>query len=250
MDHLIQVFVTTFNRPALLLALLRDLAEQRCCLLRRSKWDVRLSVYDDCSTADYTSVERFVAFHGWVSFRRNPYNQGKREYWSTFNDIFAEMRASGAGYFVILQDDVELCRDFFRVALDYWRGILDENKIALNILCDNRSGKHNWTGMHTARVRFPNADVILSGWLDGMWLGTRKTLGVLEHRMDPISPLRWRHDPLLSSGVGRQITMRLTQAGFNIYTVSKSLVRLLPCDSLMHPTGRKRDPIYEVRFHG
>jgi len=65
----------------------------------------------------------------------------------------------------------------------------------------------------------------------------RSSLAALSFRMIPIDPERWRNDPTLSSGVGRQLTRRLRKRA-RIYQCYPPLVFHGSEESQMNPSAR------------
>ncbi|MCC6156525.1 MAG: glycosyltransferase [Deltaproteobacteria bacterium] len=241
----VHVFIPTYNRPENLLILLRQIEEES------EGYRVAVDVFDDASTADYSLVEQWIAsVKTPVTMHRHEENRGKRGFWKTFNDIFRIMIASPEDSMVILQDDAEICTRFFDAILEYWSAITDKRKIALNIqrriLCDG----HIWQAKEGTLMSLDGRKVWFSGWFDGMWFGTRDTLEALSYCVHAMDPRRWDGDPLLSSGVGQQLTDRLNTAGYNIYMPFESLVRMIPGKSFMNPDVRATQEIREVNFRG
>ena len=228
------VVVMTCERPNLLVRLLRDLRRQEESI------KLRVRVYDDASLSDYGPVRSVLKEDGHVYVRAGT-SHGLRDHWRWFSLALSQLRSEDAEYFLFIQDDMRPCTDFLRKLLQVWDSIEDPRKIALNPLVDaGRVAVSCWTGISPRRV----GDVELTGWVDGVFLCTRRLLEQLEFCIEPVPVSRWRCKPELSSGVGADISRRLCNQGFNIYRTLQSLVAHVSHDSLMHP-GRR---VETVRF--
>ncbi len=239
------VFIPTFNRAENLLVLLAQLEQES------AGFDVAVDVFDDASTADYSRVEEWIRSAKIpVAMHRHATNRGKRGFWKTFNDAFRIMVTAPRDAMVVLQDDAELCEGFFDAVIEYWSAIDDARKIAMNIQRNNLGDGQIWQAKEGTLMALRDRSIWFSGWFDGMWFGTRDTLEALSYVVHPIDPRRWDQDPLLSSGVGQQLTDRLNTAGYNIYMPSQSLVRMIPGVSHMNPEARAKLEIREINFRG
>ena len=70
----------------------------------------------------------------------------------------------------------------------------------------------------------------------------RAFFALLRHRMVPVHPNRWRRKPTISSGVGKQLTVRLRGRG-NVYQTNPPLVRHGGLVSEMNPEARALRPL-------
>ncbi|MCL4234345.1 MAG: glycosyltransferase family 2 protein [Deltaproteobacteria bacterium] len=240
-----RVFIPTYDRAENLHLLLTQLEREAV------GFDVAVDVFDDASTRDYGCVEdwsRTAALP--VTMHRNTTNRGKSGFWRTIDDTFRVMVNAPQDATVMLQDDAEICSGFFGALLDLWHAIGDERKIAMNIQHDTRGPGHIWQAKEATPWACGDRRLWLSGWFDGLWFGTRDTMEALSYHVHPVDPRRWDKDPLLSSGVGQQLTDRLNTAGYNIFMPDESLVRMIPCESHMNPESRMLHDIREVNFRG
>jgi len=212
-------YITTYNRPSGVLAVLRDLAREAS--RNAGTYDIRVRVYDDCSAKDYAAVRQYIKAQGW-EYVRAERNHGKRRYWEWLTYIYQDLRkAPAANYYVQLPDDVRLCGRFLTRLISQWSAIRDPKKIALNPLHDRgRSTGTCWTGIPPTRA----GDVDRVGWVDLCLLSTRDYFTALKWRVPPISEDRWKGAAGVSSGVGAQISMRLVSSGRTMYRSSRSLV--------------------------
>jgi hypothetical protein len=233
----VRVLVTTYERPGALQRLLEDLVETRAA------HDVSVVVYDDASKADYARCHALVEREGW-SWVRASQNHGKRRFWAWINRIFADQRDRTESVFLMLQDDVRLCDRFFDRALNLWNTVTDKSGATLNLMRDARTQTGIWTG-------HPGLDcgpVFLSGWVDGIYLAHRRCLSTLDYRVDAVAPVRWQKDPRKSSGVGQQLSGRLSKAGMRMYAVKHSLLVHASGDSKLNPVERRENPLTTTHF--
>ena len=227
------VLVTTYNRPEMLLDLLHDIAREADGL------PVRVVVFDDGSTEDYSAAVSFMGARGWEY--RKVENHGKEKYWDLTGKLFAAAKEAGAKYYLQLPDDVRLCEDFFDVILRYWRAIPDDKKIALNPLRDAlRLNVGCWSGITPKS----GLQVDQVGWVDMCYLAEREFFELLDWRMLPI-----HNRPLhLGSGVGQQITARLLEAGRSFYRAGRSLVVHVVAESRMNKMTRLQESMRVDNF--
>jgi FkbM family methyltransferase len=235
------VAITTCDRPELLGRLLDDLERE----MPPEGIDVR--VYDDASARSYANIEARLRARGW-SYLRASRRHGKQEWWRWWNTILADLRSTNASTFVVLQDDMRLCRDFVSRSRALWSSITDPRKASLFLHldeCTTPVGGTRWTPVRTRQV----GAVFESGWVDcTAFLCERRTLDALAWKVDPISPARWRPNPLLGSGVGAQLSARLHRRRLTMYRANESLTLHADGVSQMNPDARRRQPMRTVRF--
>ena len=80
------------------------------------------------------------------------------------------------------------------------------------------------------------------GFVDCGFFCNREVLEMLEFKINPIDPKRFRNKSI-SSGVGEQLTARINKLGIPIYRPVKSLAYHGNHPSVMHPQLRKSDKI-------
>lgn len=228
----VQVNIITYNRPARLLCLMRDLDEQRFP-------GVRVSIFDDGSDADYTPVKALLRP---ADEYRRMHHHGKTHWWKLVRTVHQSMRRRKARYYITLDDDLRLCRDFFGRAIDFWERIEDPSKVAL---CLHRDKREDCWGSGPSVVR---GHVRKTGWLECAFLTRR---GYYESLRFTASPVRrpWHQRPELGSGVYRTISTTLRKRHRNIYGVVESLVVHAGVhDSQMNSFARSRRPLRTVNF--
>jgi hypothetical protein len=231
----IAVAIPTYNRPKLLVRLLKQIDQAA------KGFNVNIYVFDDGS-----EHEASVTIDGIRDELRNISNitvtrfenHGKKRYWQLVNLIFERLEESNSKYFYYLGDDLEVAETFFEESIHAWESIQDEKKMSLNLLCDSRT--KSWTDFERVKVDFDEFSVYQNQWLDMIMMCDSKLVG---QRVDPISLSRWDVKPLLSSGVGAQLSTRLHSTGKSMYQVIRSLVQHGNHDSLMNPEERRLNPL-------
>jgi FkbM family methyltransferase len=223
----VTVVITTYNRPDSLRRLLES--------LMADAGDLRVDcrVYDDRSTVPYSAMpagsERFR-----ITYVEMERHHGKQEYWRIVDRIFSDLQHSQSRYYVQIPDDVTAQPGFLRHAIETYQQIQDPDKICLNLYLDcHRIGKANWTATLPQIERHNGVSVFKTGWIDLCYLAERRFFETLSFRIDPIGPERWRRNPLLSSGVGMQITHRLQGRG--LYQVRQGYLASASVPSAMNP---------------
>lgn len=234
----LRVIVFTYERPDSLDALLRDI--EAC----REHHEISVVVYDDASRANY-AVPRATLERLGGAYIRSPRNHGKRQFWRWVSHAYSDQRARTERLYVTLPDDMRLCDRFFDRVLNTWRRIIDPHKVALN-LCrdDSRDGKTCWTD----QVPIDCGPVFDVGWVDGAVLCNRRYFSALGWKLRPVRLTRWSENPLASSGVGQQISLRLSGKGLHMYGVKRSLVAHVGGPSKMNPIERRQNPLRALHF--
>lgn len=235
---LCSVAIPTHQRPDGCLDILRDLAEQTIAD------GLTVTVYQDGGDADYSAARAFVIARGWRWVRHDEAG-GKRLYWSRMNRVWADWRAAPSPHLVYLADDLRLTPRGLEQLLSEWASIPDAKRGFLNPLRDaSRAGKPCWTKLAARAV----GTVDQVGWNDCIYLTSPSALAVLGWALQPIDPNRWVKAPLLSSGVGEQISRRMVEAGWSLWQVGRSLVDHVGHESMMNPSERATHPLRALGF--
>ena len=216
------VAITSYNRKQSLFNLVSHIMDESV--------NVDIIVFDDCS--DFEGVNTPV-----FKFIKSPEHRGKAGFWRTFNDIFAYCKEHEYDYYIILPDDVEPCPEFVKEAIASYENA--GKPICLSPLLTNRSllpGISRW-----GRKPIERKDgYYLTHYFDCCGIMRREFFEALDWHLDPIVP---HPDPHRSSGVGRQITLRLQEQGKRMCHVERTLLTIVPSDSQMNPEERKRHPM-------
>jgi hypothetical protein len=243
------VLMTTFERPEPAQSTLRCLASAleeagRNQVVRRS----RVVVLDDASSS--TTVDalrdglaRILPSNSVLLVAKT--NQSKKAYWRNHALLHRIALRLPARHTLFLQDDLEFDASMISESIRIWSEISDPMKRVLYLLRlpdDEVDGR--WVRFR--REAGPTTDVDRTQWFDlQAFLVDPSFFRSLHHRVYPVPVSRWRRRPLLSSGVGEQLTLRLQGLG-NIYQVRDSLVRTGRTQSLMNPESRARRPFRNV----
>lgn len=243
------VGITTYNRPALLTALLDQLVVAEHAGVR-----LAVCIVDDASTVcgQPGSADKFCRRPGWHAFR-NQTRRGKRGFWQSYDDLLKAFRHSDADVFVSLPDDCRLSRDFFGGLEAIFDCDARPNVINFHRDDGERSRTGCWSsGPPTLLDAMPSHagfNLLLEevGWVDGFTAMRRLTVADLNFEVRPIVRA-WDRNPLLGSGVGAQLTLRLRDLGLMVVRPRISLVRHLDGPSVMNAQARSQDPLATVHF--
>lgn len=235
------VVITTYARPDGLALLLDDIERAE------PAGGVDVRIYDDATANPDEAFAQRVQERGWT-YRRAPANHGKRGWWRWWNTILADLRRSSAERFYVLQDDMRLCEDFFARSAQLWAEIIDPRKASLYLHVSAERGELGsrcWTGVRATRA----GPVVHCGWVDcAAFLCDRRLFEALQWRLDPIAERHWVGNDTMSSGVGRQMSVRAEQAALGLYRVADSLAVHDGSPSLMSAAARRRWSMETVRF--
>lgn len=216
------IVITTYQRPRMCKRLIKQI---------RAQFDGEIWVYDDGSTEDYTEIRELA--DRYVKTR----NHGKKEYWKLINRIFSDLEGVSFDYVVKLDDDLQLVDRAIPKAVQLFES-LPNPKYALNILADSRLGKPSWTGIKSVKC----GEYWRTGWVDMIWMANRDFFKALEWEIREPNLDIWKENPLASSQVGKQISLRLCSKGA-FYQVNETLVTHGQHESQMNPIERKINPL-------
>jgi len=219
---IINIIITTYNRDKMLHDLLVDIRREK------GEYKIHTQIFDDASS-DYAEIKSPGYYYSRVHY-------GKHGYWALWDKIFGMVIK--ADYYIVLPDDVRLCKDFFQKAVNLFDGIKDGKKICLSLLSDKRISHPNWGSDKPKNA----GDVILTGWNDLCFISTMRFWKELRG-INPIPASRWTSDKNRSSGVGEQISYRLRARGFNMYHTTGSLVAHGDHESKMNQDERLIHPL-------
>ena len=219
------VAITSYNRPSSLVDLVVELAEEP---------NVDIVIFDDKSDVFPEVINKYPYVAKVIT---NPEHRGKEGFWKTYNDMMAYIKDRPEyEYIIILPDDVEPCPNFIEEAINAY---INCGGICISPLLTNRSlapGISRW-----GRKPIERKDgYYLTHYFDCAGVMRRDFFDALHWLLAPIAP---NPDPHRSSGVGRQITLRLQEQGKRMCHVDRTLLTIVPSDSQMNPEERKRHPM-------
>ncbi len=233
----LMVILTTYGRPGAAARVLDQLREAlaHAGLTRRSA----LLVMHDACGQNYGLARELASRASptvlWLDARER---FGKAGFWKMHQTAFVVAGAWRPKLALYLQDDVELEPDFLLRALELWRSTaVDPRRRVLYLFS---SSDDEARGRWVRFARRARDRCRLTNWFDlQAFLVDSAFFDLLEHRMVPIHPNRWKRQPELSSGVGRQLTLRLFGRG-HVYQAWPPLIVHGAAPSMMNPEARAR----------
>lgn len=218
------VAITSYNREKSLWALVDKLLEYENC---------KIIIFDDLTP----NIDK-SRLGGRVTMHQPDEHCGKANFWKTYNDMMAYIKDRPEyEYIIILPDDVEPCPEFVKECIAAYENA--GRPTCLSPLLTNRSlapGISRW-----GRKPIERKDgYYLTNYFDCAGVMRRDFFEALHWLLAPIAP---NPDPHRSSGVGRQITLRLQEQGKRMCHVERTLLTIVPSDSQMNPEERKRHPM-------
>lgn len=227
----IHVAIPTFNREDMLHRLVLQIIKEA------KDWSITTGIYDDCSLMPTRIPTAFTIPHKLYRFMNN---HGKKYYWALADRIFKDFQKTDADFLTYLADHLILKPGFFDSLMKAWNTIQEPAKAALSFFYDaSRRGKPCWGKFEPVR----HGDFWLTQWVDMAFLAPRHALEVLNFDVFPIDPARWNKNPLLSSGVGQQLSQRLRKLGLKMYHLDQNLADHGTHASHLNPHARRMTPL-------
>lgn len=227
--------ITTYNRPDAC----RDVLSALHAAL--AGVDAFVLVLNDRSDSDYADTrargaELFGARLLWLDARKR---MGKPGFWKAYQVAFLVARALQPEHALFLQDDLAFAPTLFASIRAQWDATAgDPLRRVLYLFSsdeDERFGR--WV---RARRREVGNGLRRTQWFDlQAFYVDRAFFELLAYRMIPIHRNRWRRKPRISSGVGKQLTLRLFRRA-NVYQSYPPLVFHGGCESQMNPDARAK----------
>lgn len=202
------IVITTYNRTEMLQNLLTQIENLK------KHYKIFVLIFDD---AGNQKIETNKHYQKKISLYPN---NGKRKYYNIINSTFSALKNISSEYYIYLPDDVSLVDNFFDETKRIYESINFSDKICLSILTDGRVNRTNWTNFKSIDY----GEYYKTQWNDLCFISKRNFFEKLNFNILPISPNRWRTNNNLSSGVGQQISLRLSNLGLGMYHTKKTLV--------------------------
>lgn len=203
-------------RERALLLVLRDACRQDYAHARRQALDVASS----CLWLD--ARERF----------------GKARFWQVYQTAFLLARHYRPARALFLHDDVEFEADLLERADELWSATAADPLRRVLYLFSSRDDEAGGRWIKFPRQELPGQQCRLTNWFDlQAFLVDQAFFELLQYRLIPIHANRWKRDPALSSGVGRQFTLRL-RGRATVYQAWPPLVKHGSEPSVANPEAR------------
>ena len=238
----LMVVVTTYNRPQAAAKLLSRLSD--ALRARGLEGRTALLVLHDACDRDYAEARALAQAAAprclWLDARQR---LGKAGFWKMHQTALLIARAWRPQRALYLQDDIDFDPDFLTRTDELWRATdHDPLRRVLHLFAsqdDEEEGR--WVSFTRRDLR--GAGCRLTSWFDlSAFIVDRRFFELLDYRMVPIHPNRWKRKPEVSSGVGRQLTLRLFRRA-HVYQAWPPLVRHGSQPSVMNPEARLRRPM-------
>lgn len=233
------VWINTFNRTKELSLLLSDIYKNQ------DNYQIKIFVLDDCSNESYIPTLRKFSSKLDITYQRVNYNHGKKNYWKLCNYALQYIKSeeNNYRYFIKLDDDCRLVPDFFKKNINIWETINDNKKVSLNFLLDSREGQSVWTKISPKLLNFGSISVYQTQWVDMNFFCENRMFKALGYKISKQTERRWLYSPEMSSGVGKDISVRLSGIGLNLYLTTQTLVIHTDHTSRMNPEERFKTPL-------
>ena len=241
------VVVTTYHRAASCAQVLESL---RRAIDRAGSPSTALLVFHDRDPNDAADAAAYEATHAlardlfgtnlaWLETRQH---LGKAEYWRTFQTSFLAARQLQPRYALYLQDDLQFSDSLLVDTLQLFDATKADPLRRVLYLFSSQEDEPNGRWIRFRR-KPAGAGLLLTQWFDlQAFFADRAFFELLAYRMIPIHPNRWRRKRSLSSGVGRQLTIRLRRHA-HVYQAFPPLVFHGAEPSEMNPAVRAHQPL-------
>lgn len=231
------VVVMTHARPAPCERLLRLLA--RAIEVAGQSGQTALAVLRDADGSDYSRARSAAAeIPGpglWLESRAW---LGKSGFWRSYQTAFSIARLWRPEQCLFLHDDVEFESDLLVRADTLWSATSDDPARRVLYLFSSEGDEPEGRWIKHRRKEMPAKLARQTNWFDlQAFMVDRRFFELLDYRIIPVHPNRWRRKPSLSSGVGRQLTVRLFGRA-NTYQAWPPLVCHGAEPSLANPEAR------------
>lgn len=184
-------------------------------------------ILDDCS--DYKLEGDNVL--------QNKVNGGKYNFWQQWQVAFDWVRLTDYDYYIFMPDDFTNM-DCDRLLSTYKELDKEYGSVVLNLINDGRV--QEWRAFKPKHYD----NYVNIGFTDCGFMTSRDVIQKLEFYIKPVS-VEWFR-VANSSGVGSQLTKRMSKAGVNFFKPVKSFCYHGEHDSVMHPEERIKNPLVSL----
>lgn len=218
------VCITHYNRPDMLRRLVTQLFQQG----GMSVWPV---VFDDCSLLPPPRLPG-------ASVVQHIRRYGKDRFWMTVRECLQLAKKAEFDYFILLQDDLELCDRFFHRVMETWEAVGRTGNV-VNLLTDqHRAGRSIWGQPPPEHHDMGGLHLVKCNWTEPIFFTDRAALEKLDYEVHPIDAVEG-----LGTRVGKQISSRWNDAGVRIWQAQETFVHHGTHESVMHPELRRITPL-------
>jgi len=213
----IAILTTYCERPDLLKKLVQSVKKA----VDADRYEIDHYILDDASEKVLGSLGKYEESGYTIFVTRHEIRYGRPRYWETMNELFGQVKDGGYDFIFSLQDDMEVCTDFFDRAFHVYSQV-PKNSM-LMFLLDDRVMKRD--AGFTYQIIDGCASMIPSQLLNAIgWV------------IEPIPSSRTR----MSSGVWRQLSYRLVDesSGARIFYSNYSLAYHHGDESQLNPSTR------------
>lgn len=163
---------------------------------------------------------------------------GKPKFWSLWNYALGRIKEEEADLYILMPTDLHSI-DFERIIKNHIN--FGHYPYAYNLINDGRL--NCWNLRKPLKI---NGETYQVGFTDCGFFCNRELFERIGYNVNEVNPNRFIHNPLISSGVGQQLTQRMNKNGIKIYLPAKSIAMHGDFPSLMHPELRKIQPLKSI----
>jgi hypothetical protein len=206
----LMIFIFSYNREEMLRQVLTDIKGEAFLVL------------DDGSDFQTENMVKFP-------------HEGKAGFWKKWAFAFKTAEATNDEFFIFMPDD------FTDLQMGDILMLHEQHKhepYVYNIINDGRDS--SWMPFKAIQT---NEHTIQVGFTDCGFFCNREALKMLNFRINPIDPNRFKLKKNISSGVGQQLTNRFTRHGVKMFKPVRSLAYHGDHPSQMHEDERKINPL-------
>ena len=206
------VLITTYNRPELLLDLLKSIKRELSCF--------RVKIYNDGSTLNYQKVTDYLRDNIDDYYYVKMPHGGKRGFWKLHQVMYREMMDEKYEYFVQTLDDMLFVGDFEKKAISQFHECGAE---LLNII--HPEGLIDYMTREGYKSEKINGNIYWGRpWLDLCFITTKRYLERMNYTCPKVSDQWFNRKKHTSSGVSTAITREYVKRGGTIMIVDRSLL--------------------------
>lgn len=233
MENII-VFITTYNRSSELKNTLESLCSDKDFFKQNN---VEIEVHDDKSDKEHAVKNIKTCRVFGARYFAISKNRGKENFWLTHRKFIQGLKSRKFDYVFSLQDDYEYEDNFFSKAVKIFSAIKKhDNRIICLNLQDNRIGQKYWNtklGKANELLVVNNISAYKVGWVDCVYLANRDFFKMLDFTVKPINKNRWKRNKKKSSGVGQNMSEKITKSRLTVYQLSNPIIKHVGYQSQM-----------------